>query len=70
MDRLTAMSIFVRIAETGSFSAVAREMNMTQPTVSKQLTELERQLKTRLLSRSTRKLSLTEAGAAYFESSK
>ena len=70
MDRLTAMGLFVRIVETGSFSAVAREMNMTQPTVSKQLTALERQLKTRLLNRSTRQLSLTEAGSAYFESSK
>lgn len=70
LDRLTAMGLFVRIVETGSFSAVAREMNMTQPTVSKQLTALERKLKTRLLNRSTRQLSLTEAGAAYFESSK
>jgi len=70
MDRLTAMGVFVRIVETGSFSAVAREMNMTQPTVSKQLTALERQLKTRLLNRSTRQLSLTEAGSAYFESAK
>jgi DNA-binding transcriptional LysR family regulator len=70
MDRLTAMEVFVRIVETGSFSAVAREMGMTQPTVSKQLTALERQLKTRLLNRSTRQLSLTEAGSAYYESSK
>ena len=70
MDRFTAMGLFVRIVETGSFSAVAREMNMTQPTVSKQLTALEKQLKTRLLNRSTRQLSLTEAGAAYFDSSK
>ena len=70
MDRLTAMEVFVRIVETGSFSAVAREMGMTQPTVSKQLTALEKQLKTRLLNRSTRQLSLTEAGTAYYESSK
>ena len=70
MDRLTAMGLFVRIVETGSFSAVAREMNTTQPTVSKQLTWLERHLKTRLLNRSTRQLSLTEAGSAYYESSK
>src|SRR5882672_7676908 len=70
MDRLTAMEVFVRIVETGSFSAVARVLGMTQPTVSKQLTALERQLKTRLLNRSTRQLSLTEAGSAYFESSK
>ena len=64
------MEVFVRIVETGSFSAVAREMGMTQPTVSKQLTALERKLKTRLLNRSTRQLSLTEAGSAYYESSK
>jgi len=70
MDRLTAMEVFVRIVETGSFSAVARDLGMTQPTVSKQLTALERQLKTRLLNRSTRQLSLTEAGSAYYESSK
>ncbi|MEO8164788.1 MAG: LysR family transcriptional regulator, partial [Betaproteobacteria bacterium] len=70
MDQLTAMGLFVRIVETGSFSAVAREMNMTQPTVSKQLTALERQLKTRLLNRSTRQLSLTEAGGSYFDSCK
>lgn len=70
MDRLTAMEVFVRIVETGSFSAVARDLDMTQPTVSKQLTALERQLKTRLLNRTTRQLSLTEAGSAYYESSK
>jgi DNA-binding transcriptional LysR family regulator len=70
MDRLTAMEVFVRIVETGSFSAVARDLGMTQPTVSKQLSALERQLKTRLLNRSTRQLSLTEAGSAYYESSK
>ena len=70
MDRLTAMEVFVRIVETGRFSAVARELAMTQPTVSKQLTALEGQLKTRLLNRTTRQLSLTEAGSAYYESSK
>jgi DNA-binding transcriptional LysR family regulator len=67
MDKLKVMEIFVRIVETGSFSAVARETGMTQPTVSKQITALERDLKTRLLNRSTRSLSLTEAGSAYYE---
>ena len=67
MDKLALMEIFVRIVETGSFSAVAREMTTTQPTVSKQLTMLERRLNTRLLNRSTRSLSLTEAGSAYYE---
>lgn len=70
MDRLTAMELFVRVVETGSFSAVAREMDMTQPTVSKQLAGLEGRLKTRLLNRSTRQLSLTEAGSSYYEACK
>ncbi|HWQ38684.1 MAG TPA: LysR family transcriptional regulator [Burkholderiales bacterium] len=70
MDRLTAMELFVRIVETGSFSAVAREMDMTQPTVSKQLSALEHKLKVRLLNRSTRQLSLTEAGSEYYEACK
>ncbi len=67
MDKLGLMEIFVRIVETGSFSAVAREMAMSQPTVSKQIGALERSLDTRLLNRTTRSLSLTEAGAAYYE---
>lgn len=70
MDRLTAMELFVRVVETGSFSAVAREKDMTQPTVSKRLAGLEARLKTRLLNRSTRQLSLTEAGSSYYEACK
>jgi DNA-binding transcriptional LysR family regulator len=70
MDRLDAMQMFVRIVETGSLSAVARELGTTQPTVSKQLTGLEQHLKTRLLHRTTRKLSLTEAGTLYYETCK
>jgi DNA-binding transcriptional LysR family regulator len=67
MDRLGAMEMFVRIVETGNFSAVARQLGTTQPTISKQLTALEKQLRTRLLNRSTRSLSLTEAGATFYE---
>jgi DNA-binding transcriptional LysR family regulator len=67
MDRFHLMQLFVRIVEAGSFSAVAREMNMIQPTVSKQLTALEEKLGVRLLNRTTRKLSLTEAGREYHE---
>jgi DNA-binding transcriptional LysR family regulator len=67
MDRLEAMEVFVRIVQAGSFSAVAREMGTTQPTISKQITALETHLGTRLLNRSTRNLSLTEAGTAYYE---
>ncbi|HWQ40265.1 MAG TPA: LysR family transcriptional regulator [Burkholderiales bacterium] len=67
MDRFHLMQLFVRIVEAGSFSAVAREMNMIQPTVSKQLTALEEKLGVRLLNRTTRKLSLTDAGREYYQ---
>lgn len=67
MDRLAAMSMFVRVVETGSFSSVARELNTTQPTVSKNVAELETWLGAKLLSRSTRALHMTEAGADYYE---
>ena len=70
MDRLEAMDIFVRIVEAGSFSAVARELGTTQPTISKQITALETRLKTRLINRSTRSLSVTESGTAYYEQCK
>ena len=67
MDRLTAMHMFVRVVETGSFSAVAKEMNSTQPTVSKNVAELESWLGAKLLNRSTRSLRLTETGTDYYE---
>lgn len=67
MDRLAAMQIFVRVVESGSFSAVARETSATQSAVSKQVAALEQALGARLLSRTTRSLSLTEAGERYFE---
>jgi DNA-binding transcriptional LysR family regulator len=67
MDRLSAMQTFVRVVETGSFSAVAREARATQSAVSKQVAALERALGAKLLSRTTRSLSLTEDGERYFE---
>lgn len=67
MDRLAAMRTFVRVVESGSFSAVARENRSTQSAVSKQVAALERALGARLLSRSTRSLALTEEGERYFE---
>ncbi|MFZ2989983.1 LysR family transcriptional regulator [Ideonella sp.] len=67
MDRLTAMQTFVRVVESGSFSAVAREAKTTQSAVSKQVAALERELGARLLSRTTRSLALTEEGERYFE---
>jgi DNA-binding transcriptional LysR family regulator len=67
MDRLAAMHTFVRVVESGSFSAVARESSATQSAVSKQVAALERALGARLLNRTTRSLALTEAGERYFE---
>lgn len=67
MDRLQAMTAFVRVVESGSFSAVARELNATQSAISKQVAALESDLGARLLTRTTRSLALTEEGARYFE---
>jgi DNA-binding transcriptional LysR family regulator len=67
VDRFHLMQLFVRIVESGSFSAVARELGMIQPTVSKQMTALEEKLGVRLLNRTTRRLSMTDAGREYFE---
>lgn len=67
MDKLQAMSAFVRVVESGSFSAVARELNTTQSAISKQVAALEIALGARLLTRTTRSLSLTEDGARYYE---
>ncbi len=70
MDRLQAMHMFVRVVETGSFSKAAREFATTQPTVTKQVAAIEARLKARLLNRNTRGVSLTEAGALYYEKCK
>jgi DNA-binding transcriptional LysR family regulator len=67
MDRLDCIQSFVRVVETGSFSAVARELNTSQPTVSKQIVALEAYLDVQLLVRSTRKMQLTEAGERFFD---
>jgi len=67
MDRLQAMQTFVRVVETGSFSAVAREQTSTQSAVSKQVAALEQHLGAKLLTRTTRMLSLTDDGERYFE---
>jgi DNA-binding transcriptional LysR family regulator len=67
MDRLQAMQTYVRVVETGSFSAVARELSSTQSAVSKQIAALEKYLGVRLLSRTTRALTPTDDGLRYFE---
>ena len=67
MDRLDSMRLFVRVAELGSFSAVAQQMNVARSVVTRQVAALEAHLGTKLLARSTRRLSLTSAGAGYLE---
>lgn len=64
-DRFESMSILVAVVEAGSFSAAARQLKMPLATVSRKVGDLESHLKTRLLHRSTRQLSLTEAGQSY-----
>lgn len=66
MDRLEQMQIFCRVAERGSFSAVARDLYTSQPSISRSIQALEAHLGLRLLQRSTRRLNLTEAGQQYY----
>jgi len=65
MDLISAFRTFVRVAETESFSAAAREFDVGQPAVSKQIAALEDHLGTRLLQRSTRSLTLTDEGLQF-----
>lgn len=67
MDRLDAMSVFAAIVDAGSLSAAGRRLNVPLATVSRKLSDLETHLKTRLITRSTRKLELTDAGRDYLE---
>jgi DNA-binding transcriptional LysR family regulator len=68
MDRFEAMSILVAVVDAGSFSKASRELDMPLTSVSRKVGELEERLKTRLLHRTTRQLSLTEAGESYVAS--
>ncbi|GBQ14591.1 LysR family transcriptional regulator [Swaminathania salitolerans] len=67
MDRYQAMTTFVRVVETGSFSAAARQLHVGQPAVSKIVAQLESRLQVSLLIRSTHGLTPTEAGQAFYE---
>ena len=67
MDRLQAMHLFVRVAELGSFSALAQQMGLARSAVTRQIAALEQHLGIKLMVRSTRRLMLTSAGAAYLE---
>jgi DNA-binding transcriptional LysR family regulator len=70
MDLFDAMQVFVRVVERGSFSAVARELNLGQPAVSKQIRGLEKHLGGALFARSTRYLALTDQGQRFYAQSK
>ncbi|MFC0634357.1 LysR family transcriptional regulator [Brevundimonas balnearis] len=67
MDRLDALRLFVRTVETGSFTRAGAELNVSQPQASRAVAGLEAQLGARLLLRSTRRLSPTEAGQRVYE---
>ena len=67
MDKLDAMQTFVRVAEAGSFTAVADQLRVARSVVTRQIAALEKHLGTKLMTRSTRSLTITAAGAAYLE---
>ena len=67
MDRLDAMKLFVRVAELGSFAAVAQQLGVARSVVTRQIAGLEAHLGVKLMARSTRRLALTSAGTAYLE---
>ena len=67
MDKLQAMRIFVRVAELNSFSGVAQQLGVARSVVTRQVAALENHLGTKLMARSTRRLTLTSEGASYLE---
>ena len=67
MDRLTALTVFRHAVELGSFAAASRHLGLSPAAVSKNISELEAHLTVRLLNRTTRRMSLTEAGSVYYE---
>ncbi len=70
MDQLDAMRVFLALADAGSFSAAARALGIPVPRVSRKLQALEAHLGTKLVSRTTRNMALTEAGRRYLETSR
>lgn len=70
MDKFSAMAVLLKVVEAGTLSAAAKQMNVPLATVSRRIAELEAHLKTRMLNRSSRHLSLTDAGRLYVEASR
>lgn len=67
MDRIQAMQVFARVVETGSFTRAAESLNLPKGSVTKLVQQLEARLKVRLLNRTTRQVTVTADGAAYYE---
>jgi DNA-binding transcriptional LysR family regulator len=67
MDRWQAMRVFTKVAESGGFAEAGRQLNLSPPAVTRVIAELEAMIGTRLLTRTTRSVKLTEAGARYVE---
>jgi DNA-binding transcriptional LysR family regulator len=67
MEDLERMAVFARVVEAKSFSAAARQLGLSKSLVSKHVTQLEKSIGARLLNRTTRNMSLTEAGAVFYE---
>jgi len=67
MDRLLTLEVFTAVVDKGSFVAAARALDLSPASVTEHIQELEKRLKTKLLNRTTRRIALTEEGAAYFE---
>src|SRR6516225_4968521 len=67
MDRLLALSVFAKVVEQGSFARAAERLELSTSAVSRHVADLEAHLGARLLNRTTRRLSLTETGAAFYE---
>ncbi len=66
MENLTDIAVFVKVVDSGSFTAAAQQLKMSKSVVSKYVTRLENRLEARLLNRTTRRLSLTEVGRAFY----
>src|SRR5262249_20846456 len=67
MDRMTGITAFVKVVDVGGFAAAARKLDMSPSMVTTHVRALEERLGVRLLNRSTRRISLTEVGQAYYE---
>ena len=67
MDQITAMRVFARVVEAGTFTRAADSLQMPKPTVTKMVQQLETHLRVKLLQRTTRRVTVTPEGAAYYE---